>query len=111
VAASFHFQELLLVDRSPTVGFCVKLSSLFMVNAGLDMVAMCDVGVVSCLFMIASFMVLSCFAMMFGSMLTMFRGFLMVFNSFRHFLFSTIRVPTAGWIGLRRLVCSQLCQG
>ena len=81
--------------------FGVKLRSLFMVRARLNVVTMCDVGVVSCLFMIASFMVFGCFAMVLGSMLTMFRGFLVVFNSFRHFLYSTIRVPTAGWIGLR----------
>ncbi len=93
------------------MGFGVNLRRFLMVSARLNVVTMCDVGVVSRLFMIASFMVLGCFAMMLGSMLTMFRRFLMVFNSFRHFQFSTIRVPTAGWIGLARLVRPELCLG
>jgi len=82
-----------------------------MMSASLNVMTVCDMGVVRSLFVIARFMVFGCFAMMFGSMLTMFRRFLVVFNSFRHILFSTIRVPTTGWIGLGRLVRHKLCLG
>lgn len=60
------------------------LAGFFGVPAGVQRVAMGDVGVMPALFVIAGLMMLGCFAMMFGGLLVMFGRLGVMLRSFMH---------------------------